>query len=1831
MKDYSFFFFLRRTGGKMTNILVLCLLVSVTAFSQAYIKKTQAYAVNTSNVNRELVADNAGNTYLLATIPANTFPVTIASAPASGGGSVLVKHDPDGNILWSRYLLPGATFLKMALDNNILHFLGTATVTNLPVTNGTVAGGNTDVVYARVDAASGAVLTSGYLGGSGYDGNGIDMAVENGNAYVTFATTSDNITKTTGPDYTSGYDHIMMKLNAQGTPVYSTYIGSVGTTADHSDTVSLKVSNGNATLALVVSSTNNFITTNGSTVKGNTDFGLVKLDATGNKTMAIVYGSPGDELKPVLAVNNNELYLTGYTTNNNYPVTDGSSFAGTFDHYRNVVTKFSSSGAVLFSTMKVGLFNAAEWPVMQVNNGALYILNQAAGSSTLNTTDGTTGFSYLLKMNAVNGQTLFATRFMGTRLVTNEVGIDMLIEGDKVYTALPIYVTTNPVTDGSPPLRQAGTYIAVYTTQGKLFYATMWLSGVFNSTGNFARLALAGSTLYVTATGTGSTAANNMPVTDPNIQYITGASLRPLTWSAIEFCPPMPTENNISPLTQNICAGGFTQNLNGNKVAYESSNMPPLYRGGVTYQQNEIQARYQWQSSVSPSGPWTDIPGLGTQKDYSPPSAAESRYYRRLVLPPDGCGNDPVSISDVAAVLVSANTAPVVTGAVFNTCVGAPVDVSVSVSGGTAPYTYAWDNGVASTTNEATVTPAANSVYTVKVTDNLGCEQAGQVIVNAYAADAGPATVGVCDGQPVRLGVTPPAGLAGVSYSWSAVDGLDDATIAQPMASPSTATTYTLEMTIPVSGGGTCATTDDVTVNLVEAPATANFAGPDQAVCKGGTLSLGTAAETGFTYTWSPGSYLSTQTASITTFDAGSEMPATNPITYRLTAAKEGCTFTDAVIVGVLDVDAGTDMCGPRTVGTADKMPGVTGKTWLWEVVSGTGTITGPTNTPTTTVSASTGGSTVYRVTVSYLGASCSDDVVVSECGDVACPVAEIEVLADHGCANTAFGDVTLRAKPYGLPETQWTYSWSSLPSGGLSATTGSSITLTDNIERDVTVTVTSIDNPSFSCSRTIHVNNPAWSIPVFTATDATVCPNSSIAIGNAPVTGYSYTWVNVDEADAHDANPTVTPAITTSYIVQVKDDNNGCIKTDTALITVNPVVIDPGSNWITCSNAVIQMGSPEITGYTYSWVPAAAAYQDGTSSTSAQPKVLVAISQDFTLTVTDTETGCSRDSTIHIEVDDSPTLTGLTDTAICAGGSATIGLPEQAGVTYSWSPATGLSSTTVAQPVATPTTTQVYTLVVSYYDALGNITCTKSGTSTVTVHAPEISGMSDATICPSDALYNLGDGVSVTGDATITYAWTPAVLVTTPTALNTTVKANPTTPTTFTLTARDGNGCQVSATKTITPTVTAPEAGSAGQVCVGSSVQLGAASNTGAISWSVTPAIAGTIDNPNAPQPVFTPAAADSGKVFTFTISQTDGGCTSTDQVAITVRKAYIPAMAPQTICNNASTTIGVPAIGGYTYLWTPATNLQNANASTTIVNQVTGNTYYTLTARDVNGCFASAEAVIGVNPSSAPTVTIPDVVVPVGMEASAFQPEITPASGTYSYSWSPAAGVDNPYISNATPIPGEIGSTSYTLSLTDANGCTSQAEAQMIVTAIVEPLPITITSFKALPGKCSVLLQWETAAAENFSHFVIERSSDGIGFESIGTVNFEYLRNRYQFADAGAGNNRWTYRLKLVDVDGQSKYSTLVIVKSSCGIDNQLVAYPNPITNFVHVKSSKPVKQVRLLTITGSVVWYQQYNQTQPAIIRIPVDSRLKPGIYLLGVWDADGIVKYTKLLKQ
>ncbi len=478
--------------------LLFCILALLTSFvsiprlhAQAYIERSELIAASGTESTHGLVVD-AGFSYILGTATSNDYPITLGGTPTgSANKGVLTKLDPTGIIVWSRYLPFNAVattdqinYTEMVLDNGILYLMGQTTATSIPTTDGSAAHGSTEIIFTTVNASTGAVLYNGYLGGSGADRDGLDLKVDNGNAYIAYTTSSPNIPVTTGPAYTAGFDIVIQKINASGITSYSTYIGQVTTNASSITPISLRVENEVAYLACRISPTHNFITTDGTLPNAGTDFGIVRLNASGNKNFATVIGGANAENFPELLVHNGEMYLAGQTSSTNYPVTDGSAKAPGFTY---VLTKWNSNGQIVYSGYRGGVtsgIGASSEPRLRWKNGALYMaFASPVGNVTITPTDGSTGGVALLKIDPATGTQQFATRFGQLKAGDSSAYVNIAIDDNGIYSVSPIQGGTGTptgafTTDGSQwsPTTRTGTFVTKHSLDGKLLYASFLIS-----------------------------------------------------------------------------------------------------------------------------------------------------------------------------------------------------------------------------------------------------------------------------------------------------------------------------------------------------------------------------------------------------------------------------------------------------------------------------------------------------------------------------------------------------------------------------------------------------------------------------------------------------------------------------------------------------------------------------------------------------------------------------------------------------------------------------------------------------------------------------------------------------------------------------------------------------------------------------------------------------------------------------------------------------------------------------------------------------------------------------------------------------------------------------------------------------------------------------------------------------------------------------------------------------------------------------------------------------------------------------------------------------------
>jgi len=113
--------------------------------------------------------------------------------------------------------------------------------------------------------------------------------------------------------------------------------------------------------------------------------------------------------------------------------------------------------------------------------------------------------------------------------------------------------------------------------------------------------------------------------------------------------------------------------------------------------------------------------------------------------------------------------------------------------------------------------------------------------------------------------------------------------------------------------------------------------------------------------------------------------------------------------------------------------------------------------------------------------------------------------------------------------------------------------------------------------------------------------------------------------------------------------------------------------------------------------------------------------------------------------------------------------------------------------------------------------------------------------------------------------------------------------------------------------------------------------------------------------------------------------------------------------------------------------------------------------------------------------------------------------------------------------------------------------------------PLPITILSFTGILESGIAHLQWRTGVESNFNHFEVEKSVDGSVFKTQGEIAAKGSSSSYSYHLAQQEPVAY-YRLKVVDNDGGYIYSRTLILSQRTG--NNVLAYPNPATNFINIK---------------------------------------------------------------
>lgn len=161
--------------------------------------------------------------------------------------------------------------------------------------------------------------------------------------------------------------------------------------------------------------------------------------------------------------------------------------------------------------------------------------------------------------------------------------------------------------------------------------------------------------------------------------------------------------------------------------------------------------------------------------------------------------------------------------------------------------------------------------------------------------------------------------------------------------------------------------------------------------------------------------------------------------------------------------------------------------------------------------------------------------------------------------------------------------------------------------------------------------------------------------------------------------------------------------------------------------------------------------------------------------------------------------------------------------------------------------------------------------------------------------------------------------------------------------------------------------------------------------------------------------------------------------------------------------------------------------------------------------------------------------------------------------------------------------------------------------------PLPVELLSFTAECRNGKVIAEWSTASESNSDYFTVERSADGILFESIGTVTgagTSSSMHSYSYTDDSAPEGSSYYRLRQTDFDGHVEYFPLTAV--SCSGQRELSIYPNPTAGEFVIEGAEQNRDLIVTDMLGQTVL-----STRISSLKTKVDlSQLQKGIYFISI---------------
>lgn len=435
--------------------------------------------------------------------------------------------------------------------------------------------------------------------------------------------------------------------------------------------------------------------------------------------------------------------------------------------------------------------------------------------------------------------------------------------------------------------------------------------------------------------------------------------------------------------------------------------------------------------------------------------------------------------------------------------------------------------------------------------------------------------------------------------------------------------------------------------------------------------------------------------------------------------------------------------------------------------------------------------------------------------------------------------------------------------------------------------------------------------------------------INTSPISNWQ--WDFGDSGTGNGQHTTHAYSVAGTYTVKlVITDVNGCKDSITKnVISLPGLVADAGNDTAICSNTVVTVQLHGNGGGPYTWSPAA--YLNNPNLQN--PTATISATTKFYLNITSIS-GCNAVDSVTITINPVPLVKTLDDTPVCKRSVLVLTTLPGTG-TYNWSPGIYVSDSTISSPIFTDTVSR--TLIVTGTNAFG---CSAKDTINIFVKPlPVVKTIEDSIICNASSITLL-----TTGNA-VSYSWAPPVFLSNPNIASPVFTGSGSQ--TYYVTGTGANGCKNIDTLNIT--VSTPKVFQAPpnkSMCESNAVMLDGNNGTVGVSYLWSPA--SYLSSTSIINPMANPPAT---KQYTVLISDAVCKNDSSFNVLVTVSPKPIINAGKSNDIDCAHLTAQLSASGGISYIWTPATGL-NDNTIPNPVATITNTQQYVVQVTNATGC---------------------------------------------------------------------------------------------------------------------------------------------------------------------------------------------------------------------------------------------------------------------------------------